>query len=289
MPEKILVVDNDIDSLKLIGLMLQRQGYEIMVAQGGQQALQKAAEVHPDLIVLDVMLSDIDGYEVCRRLRAHPATKETPILIFTARGMVDDKVAGFEAGADDYLTKPTHPAELASRVRAVLDRVKMRRQQATARDQDQTAAKLETLDQFAQFIAENVSESETVPVQTTLTPDTIFVSYTRTDWDSFVKPLVKKLQESKVPYWVDQYLIEGGSDWLDEINSALRTCERMILCVSPESLASRFVRMEYRYFFIRGKKIYPLICREADLSAELETIQYYGYAHLNRLIQQLTR
>ena len=127
MAEKILVVDDDVDSLKLIGLMLQRQGYEVIAANAGTPALQKAYSDHPDLIILDVMMPDMDGYEVCRRLRTEPSTATIPIIMFTAKTMVDDKVAGFEAGADDYLTKPTHPAELASRVKAVLLRSQQQR------------------------------------------------------------------------------------------------------------------------------------------------------------------
>ncbi len=122
MAEKILIVDDDLDSLKLIGLMLQRQGYEIVAASAGAQAIAKATAEAPDLIILDVMMPDMDGYEVSRRLRANPSTQDIPIIMFTAKTLVDDKVAGFEAGADDYLTKPTHPAELASRVKAVLAR-----------------------------------------------------------------------------------------------------------------------------------------------------------------------
>ncbi|MBL8116311.1 MAG: response regulator [Anaerolineae bacterium] len=122
MAEKILIVDDDLDSLKLIGLMLQRHGYEVVAANAGNQALAKATNDHPNLIILDVMMPDMDGYEVCRRLRANPDTRSIPIIMFTAKTLVDDKVAGFEAGADDYLTKPTHPAELASRVKSVLSR-----------------------------------------------------------------------------------------------------------------------------------------------------------------------
>lgn len=122
MAEKILIVDDDIDSLKLIGLMLQRQGYDIVAANNGAQAFSKATSDRPDLIILDVMMPDMDGYEICRRLRANPVTQGIPIIMFTAKTLIDDKVAGFEAGADDYLTKPTHPAELASRVKAILSR-----------------------------------------------------------------------------------------------------------------------------------------------------------------------
>ncbi|MDK3161640.1 response regulator [Anaerolineae bacterium CFX9] len=122
MAEKILVVDDDIDSLKLIGLMLQRHGYEVVMANAGGPALTKATAERPDLIILDVMMPDMSGYEVCRRLRKNAETKGIPVIMFTAKTLIDDKVAGFEAGADDYLTKPTHPAELASRVRAILAR-----------------------------------------------------------------------------------------------------------------------------------------------------------------------
>jgi DNA-binding response OmpR family regulator len=131
MAKKILVVDDEIESLKLIGLMLQRRGYEIVAARSGVQALEKAMTDRPDLAILDVMMPDMDGYEVCRRLRADPATANMAIIMFTAKTMVDDKVTGFQAGADDYLTKPVHPEELASRIESVLLRTAQRRVEET--------------------------------------------------------------------------------------------------------------------------------------------------------------
>jgi pilus assembly protein CpaE len=122
MAEKVLIIDDDVDTLKLVGLMLERQGYEIAVASNGTIGLKKAEEVKPELILLDVMMPDLDGYEVTKRLRSDPALAHIPIIMFTAKTMVDDKVAGFEAGVDDYLTKPTHPAELTAHVKAVLQR-----------------------------------------------------------------------------------------------------------------------------------------------------------------------
>jgi CheY-like chemotaxis protein len=122
MPEKILVVDDDLDTLKLVGMMLQRQGYTIVAAINGAQALSKVPAEKPDLILLDVMMPDIDGFEVCRRIRSDAAFASTPILMFTAKTQVDDKVQGFESGADDYLPKPTHPAELLAHVKALLGR-----------------------------------------------------------------------------------------------------------------------------------------------------------------------
>jgi DNA-binding response OmpR family regulator len=122
MPEKILIVDDDIETLRLVGLMLQRQGYKIVAANNGQQALTMSKTELPDLILLDIMMPDMDGYEVTKQIRSDPNTKTTPIIMFTAKSMVDDKVAGFDAGVDDYLTKPTHPAELTAHVKALLAR-----------------------------------------------------------------------------------------------------------------------------------------------------------------------
>jgi pilus assembly protein CpaE len=122
MSEKILIVDDDIETLRLVGLMLQRQGYKILAANNGQQALSMTKTELPDLILLDIMMPDMDGYEVTKQIRGDENTQGIPIIMFTAKSMVDDKVAGFDAGVDDYLTKPTHPAELIAHVRALLAR-----------------------------------------------------------------------------------------------------------------------------------------------------------------------
>jgi len=119
---KILVVDDDLDTLKLVGTTLEKQGFIIVAAKDGIEALEKVAQHMPDLILLDIMMPKMDGYEVTRRLRADPATAGIPIVLFTAKAQVDDKVAGLEAGADEYLTKPTHPAELVARVKSILKR-----------------------------------------------------------------------------------------------------------------------------------------------------------------------
>ncbi|HSA99210.1 MAG TPA: response regulator [Anaerolineales bacterium] len=136
MSEKILIIDDDLDTLRLVGLMLQRQGYQISAATNGQQGLEKAFEEDPDLILLDIMMPDMDGYEVTRRLRQNPSTLETPILMFTAKTQLDDKVVGFEVGANDYLTKPTHPSELQARVKTLLARANEKKV-ITGLDQDE--------------------------------------------------------------------------------------------------------------------------------------------------------
>jgi CheY-like chemotaxis protein len=122
MAKKILIIDDDLDTLRLVGAMLQRQGYQIAVASSGEQGLVQAANESPDLVLVDVMMPEMDGYEVTRRLRSDPQTADIPILMFTAKTQLDDKITGFESGADDYLTKPTHPAELQAHVKALLAR-----------------------------------------------------------------------------------------------------------------------------------------------------------------------
>jgi DNA-binding response OmpR family regulator len=124
MPEKVLIIDDDVETLRLVGMMLQRQGYEIAAANTGAQGMTMVKSEHPDLIVLDVMMPDMDGYLVTHQLREDPDTASIPILMFTAKSQVDDKVAGYEAGVDDYLTKPIHPAELVAHIKALLSRSK---------------------------------------------------------------------------------------------------------------------------------------------------------------------
>jgi pilus assembly protein CpaE len=126
MAEKILIVDDDVQTLRLVGLMLERQGYKILASSNGTQAITMARSEHPDLILLDIMMPDVDGYSVARTLRKEPETTDIPILMFTAKAQVEDKIAGYESGADDYLTKPIHPAELTAHMRAILSRSKAR-------------------------------------------------------------------------------------------------------------------------------------------------------------------
>lgn len=121
-PIRILIIDDDVDALRLIGIMLEHEGFQILAAASGHQGIEKAIEERPDLIILDIMMPDLDGYQVAAQLRKHPATENIPILMFTAKAAVSDKITGFQAGADEYLTKPIHPAELATRIKALLQR-----------------------------------------------------------------------------------------------------------------------------------------------------------------------
>ena len=118
--------------------------------------------------------------------------------------------------------------------------------------------------------------------------DTIFLSYKRTDWDAFVKSLVDRMRSRGLSVWVDQHLIEGGDDWQDKIDLALRICSRMVLCVSLEALKSRHVKLEYRYFWNNNKKLFPVICREVELPPILQSIQYFQYSRVDDLIELLS-
>ena len=118
--KKVLVVDDDVKTVELVRLYLNRDGYQVLIAYDGVEALRLARESCPDLIVLDLMLPDIDGLEICRTLRHE---SDVPIIMLTARTTDQDKLTGLDLGADDYVTKPFSPKELAARVRAVLRRL----------------------------------------------------------------------------------------------------------------------------------------------------------------------
>lgn len=119
---RVLVVEDSEDVARLISVGLERQGHEVRIANDGPVALDIAVDWTPDMTVLDVRLPTMDGFEVCRRLRTLPQTSERPILFLTAKAMLDDKLTGFRAGADDYLSKPFDLEELVWRVRALLRR-----------------------------------------------------------------------------------------------------------------------------------------------------------------------
>lgn len=120
--QKILVVDDEQDILELISYNLTREGYQVYTAANGRQAISKAKEVNPDLIILDVMMPVMDGIEACRVMRAMPEFKQTFIVFLTARSEEYSEIAGFHVGADDYIAKPIKPRALMSRINAILRR-----------------------------------------------------------------------------------------------------------------------------------------------------------------------
>ena len=118
----VLVAEDDEDILALVVFDLEDEGYEVLTARNGKEAISLAFDRLPDLILLDVAMPGLDGYEVTRRLRADESTRGIPVVLLTARAQVKDVILGFEAGANDYVTKPFRPDELRTRLHAALGR-----------------------------------------------------------------------------------------------------------------------------------------------------------------------
>jgi len=122
MNKKILVIEDDPAGLRLIRCTLEWEGYQVLVATNGLAGIREAQNEKPDLIVLDVMLPGIDGFEICHRLRTEPETGQLPILMVSAKAQEIDKATGLKVGADDYITKPWHRLELVSKIATMLQR-----------------------------------------------------------------------------------------------------------------------------------------------------------------------
>ena len=122
MTIRVLIADDEQNQLELLSFNLTQNGYSVTTASDGQEALDRAEELLPDIIILDWMMPRMSGIDVCRHLRAMPETKDIPIIMLSARGEEGDRTLGLDVGADDYMTKPFSPRELVARVRAVLRR-----------------------------------------------------------------------------------------------------------------------------------------------------------------------
>lgn len=120
MAKKILVIEDDPATQRLVEYTLKQEGYEVITAANGQDGTRQATGESPDLVILDVMLPGLDGFEVCYQLRAEPGTAKLPILMFTAKAQEIDKDTGIRVGADDYLAKPAAPEEIVNRVAKLL-------------------------------------------------------------------------------------------------------------------------------------------------------------------------
>lgn len=117
---RILVVDDEIYIVHILDFSLGMEGYEVLTALDGEQALEKARAEKPDLVVLDIMMPKLDGYETCKMLKADPNTRDIPVILLSAKGRNVDQKIGFEVGADDYITKPFSPRKLVERINAIL-------------------------------------------------------------------------------------------------------------------------------------------------------------------------
>ncbi len=132
MQKKILIVDDEKELISLVSLHMRMAGYAVVSAGDGVAALDLCRKEKPDLVILDMMLPKIEGWDLCRYLRGDEALKNVPIIVLSARGEVEDKVKGFVAGADDYVTKPFSPRELVARVNRMLARCERPQEGRTA-------------------------------------------------------------------------------------------------------------------------------------------------------------
>ncbi|OGN97277.1 MAG: hypothetical protein A2Y89_06890 [Chloroflexi bacterium RBG_13_51_18] len=124
MGKKILIIEDDPATQRLVDYSLKQEGYQIITASNGLEGIRKALGEAPDLIILDVMLPGMDGFEICYRLRSDPSTAKMPILMFSAKAQEIDKDTGIKVGADDYLTKPSAPSDIVNRVEKLLAKKK---------------------------------------------------------------------------------------------------------------------------------------------------------------------
>ena len=120
MAKKILVVDDEVYILHIIDFSLGAEGYEVITAADGEEAIDRARVEKPDLVVLDIMMPKVDGFEACRRLKADPETSQIPVILLTAKGREVDRQMGMEVGADDYIVKPFSPTKLIEKIGSFL-------------------------------------------------------------------------------------------------------------------------------------------------------------------------
>jgi two-component system alkaline phosphatase synthesis response regulator PhoP len=120
MPKKILIIEDDRSAARLAQYTIQQAGYDVIIAYDGYEGLEKTLHEHPDLIILDIMLPGIDGYEICHRLRAEPETITLPILMISAKAREEDRNIGLKVGADDYLAKPVEPSVMLAKIEELL-------------------------------------------------------------------------------------------------------------------------------------------------------------------------
>jgi class 3 adenylate cyclase len=163
-PPRVLVVDDVEKNVRLLADILAFKGYDVVTASGGQEALEKVSSTQPDIVLLDVMMPDLNGYDVCRKIREEPATATLPVVMVTALDPGQERIKGIEAGADDFLTKPINQAELLARVRSLL-RVKDLHDQLGAlnrsleqRVRDQVS-ELERLSRLKRFFSPQLAEA----------------------------------------------------------------------------------------------------------------------------------
>jgi CheY-like chemotaxis protein len=231
-PIRILVADDNETNRDILATRLEANGYEVLHAGDGEEALAVTREHRPDLILLDIMMPKLDGIEVCRRVKADTALPFTPIIMVTAKAESSDVIQGLDAGADEYLTKPIDQKALVARVKALL-RVKERADAGAAR---------------AKSARPNGTD--------------LFISYSRKDLPT-IKSLTAILQRSGWSVWFDQDL-KAGASFDKAIEQALQNARAVIVAWSHNSVSSDWVRAEAAYAQ-ESAKLFPVRLDDAPL------------------------
>jgi diguanylate cyclase (GGDEF)-like protein len=287
MPESILVVDDDPDIARFVEVNLRSAGYEVSVAGDGEEALERAADLRPDLVLLDVMMPRLDGFEVAQRLRKNPQTANTSIIMLTAKALSSDKVTGLQSGADDYIIKPFDPIELLARVKGTLRRAKEMRNLSpltglpgNIRIQEEIERQVREHQPFAVLYLDLDNFK------------TYNDKYGFVRGDRLIQGTARMLQDAVMAYDQDGFVGHvGGDDFVAVVlpdtaeDVAKRVCERFdqdrSLYYEDEDLERGFVRMEDR----KGvEQDIPLV----SVSIGIATTSKRAFAHYGEAVAVAT-
>jgi diguanylate cyclase (GGDEF)-like protein len=287
MAETILVVDDDPDIARFVEVNLRSAGYDVAVAADGEEALERAAGMRPDLVLLDVMMPRIDGFEVAQRLRKNPQTANTSIIMLTAKALSADKVTGLQSGADDYIIKPFDPIELLARVKGTLKRAKEMRNLSpltglpgNIRIQEEIERQVREARPFA-VLYSDLDNFKTYNDQK---------GFVR--GDRLIQATARIIQDAVVEFDTDGFVGHvGGDDFVAVVtpevaeDAAKRICERFDQVLTdfyePEDLERGFVRMEDRKGIMQD---IPLVA----VSVGIATTARRGFAHYGEAVAVAT-
>jgi DNA-binding response OmpR family regulator len=221
---KLVIIEDDLDIAEILNAYFRVQGYEVFTVNRGEDGVRAAQAVLPDLVILDIGLPDIDGFEVARRLRSDINTHDAPIVFLTEKRERSDRLQGFEVGADDYITKPFDVQELRLRVRNIIKR---------------RAAYLKMLQ------SNRLSVADFQEIERLKRPK-IFISYSRND-NKLAEEIYSFLKDNECVPWMDTHDLVPGQDWKLEIHKNIKSCDYFIACLSINSVSKKgYVQKELK-------------------------------------------
>ncbi len=291
--ETVLVVDDDEANRDVLGRRLQRLGYGVVEARDGLEALAMLAKGGIDLVLLDVMMPQLDGYGVLERRRDDAAMREVPVIMISALDQMDSIVRGIELGAEDYLPKPFDPVLLKARIGASLEKKRRRDAElAYLRDVsvitdaamrfeaggfepgalDAIARRPDELGQLAQVLtrAANEARQREEALRTQLRErGYAFMSYASADRER-VEPIIDLLAQAGINVWMDRHDIRGGTNWAAEIVQSIRGCSALLVACSSAAFESRNVRQEIQVAGKYNRPYIPLILERTEFPDEVE-------------------